>query len=205
MTLPTPLLKAISKGLNQWLDLDPNNVSRLTSLSDKTIRLHIKEIDTAYDIYFHAQHVQISAATTQPAHTHIKTSLMTLTKLIMGTDHIPGGEEGITITGDVKLGQQFKTLFDETHIDWEHHLANYIGDFPAYMLSKAKERSQQWTKKNLHHFAHDLKDYLQEEIAYLPTHCEVDTFLAHVDTLRQDADRLHARLHLLEQHLTKDS
>ena len=38
------------------------------------------------------------------------------------------------MTGDVELGQQVKTLFDEIDIDWEGHLARFTGDVVAFQV-----------------------------------------------------------------------
>ena len=50
-------------------------------------------------------------------------------------------------------------------------------------------------------FGRDITEYLQEESRYLPQQDEVNKFLAAVDVLRNDVERLDARVKRLQARI----
>jgi ubiquinone biosynthesis protein UbiJ len=50
----------------------------------------------------------------------------------------------------------------------------------------------------------DFTEYLQEEGRLLPSRYELESFLTEVDRLRDDGERLAARVNRLRRHLQRD-
>ena len=109
------------------------------------------------------------------------------------------------ISGDVELGQRFKRILDGMEIDWEEHLSTLVGDVLAHQMGNLARTAAGWLKESAATLGADAAEYLQEETRLLPQDFEVDEFLAGVDTLVGDADRLEQRILRLNRQLQGDA
>ena len=109
---------------------------------------------------------------------------------------IRGG--GVRIEGDAEVAQQFRELLAEAQPDFEEELSRVIGDVAARQVANFARGLLDWGRKASGSFAGSVAEFLQEEGRDLPTRTEVDEFLAGVDRVRDDAERLEARLARLE-------
>ena len=109
---------------------------------------------------------------------------------------IRGG--GVRIEGDAEVAQHFRELLAEAQPDFEEELSRVIGDVAARQVANFARGLLDWGRKASGSFAGSVAEFLQEEGRDLPTRTEVDEFLAGVDRLRDDAERLDARLARLE-------
>jgi ubiquinone biosynthesis protein UbiJ len=109
---------------------------------------------------------------------------------------IRGG--GVRIEGDAEVAQHFRELLAEAQPDFEEELSRVVGDVAARQVANFARGLFDWGRTAAGSFAGSVAEYLQEEGRDLPTRTEVDEFLAGVDRLRDDAERLEARLARLE-------
>jgi ubiquinone biosynthesis protein UbiJ len=109
---------------------------------------------------------------------------------------IRGG--GVRIEGDAEVAQHFRELLAEAQPDFEEELSRVIGDVAARQVANFARGLLDWGRKASGSFAGSVAEFLQEEGRDLPTRTEVDEFLAGVDRVRDDAERLEARLARLE-------
>ena len=56
-----------------------------------------------------------------------------------------------------------------------------------------------WGRQSADNLSLDLKEYLQEEARLLPSRYEIEEFLDQADTLRDDVERLAARVERLSR------
>jgi ubiquinone biosynthesis protein UbiJ len=105
---------------------------------------------------------------------------------------------GVRIEGDAEVAQKFRDLLAEAQPDFEEELARVIGDVGARRIANAARDLLGWGRKAAGSFAGSVVEYLQEEGRDVPTRVEVDEFLEGVDRLRDDTERLEARLARLE-------
>lgn len=105
---------------------------------------------------------------------------------------------GVRIEGDAEVAQKFRELLAQSQPDVEEELARAIGDVPARQLANLARGFLGWGRKATGSLATNVVEYLQEEGRDLPTRVEVEEFLEGVDHLRDDAERLEARLARLE-------
>ncbi|MCB1903235.1 MAG: sterol-binding protein, partial [Gammaproteobacteria bacterium] len=87
-------------------------------------------------------------------------------------------------------------------IDWEEQLSHFTGDLLAHKTGNLLRTVRNWGTSSSTSLKLDLKEYLQEELRLLPGRLEVETFLGNVDVLRDDVERLQARLIQLQKHRT---
>jgi len=105
---------------------------------------------------------------------------------------------GVRIEGDAEVAQKFRELLEQAQPDFEEELARVIGDVAAHQVANVARGFLAWGRRAGGSLATNVAEYLQEEGRDLPTRIEVDEFLAAVDHLRDDAERLEARLARLE-------
>jgi ubiquinone biosynthesis accessory factor UbiJ len=80
-------------------------------------------------------------------------------------------------------------------------LSRWIGDAPARTLSRLARGVIGWTRRTHRVFGENIAEYLQEESRDLVTTPEIEEFLEGVDQVREAADRVEARLHVLQHRL----
>ena len=115
----------------------------------------------------------------------------------------PGAAErvrsaGIRIEGDAEVAQRFQGLLQLVQPDFEEELARVIGDVAAHQVANLARGFLDWGRKAADSFSQNVAEYLQEEGRDVPSRVELEEFLEAVDHLRNDADRLEARLSRLE-------
>ncbi|MDX1443206.1 MAG: SCP2 sterol-binding domain-containing protein [Gammaproteobacteria bacterium] len=105
-----------------------------------------------------------------------------------------GMPKGVSITGDAETGQDFQQLVESLDIDWEEKLSRFIGDSAAHQVGSLLRGFRDFTRQGAERFSDNIREYLQEETEDLPRRREVNEFLDNVDALREDVDRLEARV-----------
>lgn len=113
-----------------------------------------------------------------------------------GTQVLFGGS--LQVRGDVHVAKAFKRLFDTLDPDWEEALARGLGDVPAHEAARLLRSAGAQGRRTGADRARDLRAWLIDEVEALPARHEVDAWMAGVDRMRADADRLGARVERLE-------
>jgi ubiquinone biosynthesis protein UbiJ len=103
----------------------------------------------------------------------------------------------VRIDGDAELAQRFRELALLLRPDLEEELSLVLGDVPAHQLGRFARAAFGWTRKAAATTVRNLAEYLGHERRDLVPRSEAEQFLQGVDTLREDVDRLAARIDLL--------
>ena len=204
--------------INRYLSLDPEMLEKLAAFNGKVIKLEITGLKRdGHDesdqkssdweasgqnrqlfIFPDDSGLQIKEEYDGPVDTVLRGSPIALFKmgLVSNTaDLLLKGE--VEISGDTRLGHQFKVAFSQMDIDWSEPLADLVGDEIAYQLQQTGKRFARWGKDTVRSFSRSLSEYLQEESRDVVTGTELEIFNDAVDQLRQDVDRLQARFNSL--------
>lgn len=104
----------------------------------------------------------------------------------------------VQIQGDAEVAQAFSELLREARPDLEEELSRVLGDVAAHQIGKAARSALAFARRASGTLAQNIAEYLQEEGRDVPSRTEADELLRGVDALREDVDRLEARLALLE-------
>jgi len=112
-------------------------------------------------------------------------------------DRLRRGE--VRISGDAETAQSFQKLFKAARPDFEEELSRLVGDPVAHHVASAARGVFEFGRRAAETFARNMGEYLTEESRDLPARAEVEEWVRQVDRLREDADRLEARLVLLER------
>ena len=105
----------------------------------------------------------------------------------------------VHIEGDAELARRYRELLELLRPDVEEELSHLVGDIPAHHLGRFTSGALDWTRKAAQTTLTNISEYLAHESRDLVSRPEANQFLQGVDTLREDVDRLAARLTLLEQ------
>jgi ubiquinone biosynthesis protein UbiJ len=103
----------------------------------------------------------------------------------------------VRIDGDTELAQKFRELALLLRPDLEEELSLVVGDVPAHQLGRFARAAFGWTRKAAATTVRNAAEYLGHERRDLVPRSEAEQFLQGVDTLREDVDRLAARIDLL--------
>lgn len=103
----------------------------------------------------------------------------------------------VQIRGDVELAQKFRELAMLLRPDLEDEVSKVIGDVPAHQLGRFARAAFGWTRNAASTTVRNVSEYLAHERQHLVPKAEGDQFLKGVDTLRENVDRLEARIELL--------
>src|SRR4051794_23531322 len=103
----------------------------------------------------------------------------------------------VRIDGDAELAQKFRELALLLRPDLEEELSLVLGDVPAHQIGRFARAAFGWTRKAAETTMRNAAEYLGHERRDLVPRSEADQYLQGVDKLREDVDRLAARIDLL--------
>jgi ubiquinone biosynthesis protein UbiJ len=129
----------------------------------------------------------------------ISGSLLTLARMAgnAGEDAIRDGS--LELTGDAQKAQRFQRLLAMAKPDVEEELSGVIGDAAAHRLGSIARGVGRWARDARSTMGANVREYLQEESGDVPSRYEVDKFAARVNVLRDDVDRVEARINRLQE------
>jgi ubiquinone biosynthesis accessory factor UbiJ len=104
----------------------------------------------------------------------------------------------VTLTGDGEAGARFQELAQLLRPDLEAGLARIVGDIPAFGVGSLVRKALEWGRATASTQASNVGEYLAHERRVLVPRAEAQQFIDEVDALREQADRLEARVTSLE-------
>jgi len=187
------LFSIIEKAINQWLSLDENANTRLAELNGKTIAIELTDLELKMVISIEENALKLLRHYHGEPDTSIKTDLATLFNMALnrGDTAIKGKME---ISGEIDTGHKFKLILDEIEIDWEEQLSKLTGDVAAHQVGQILRSAKKWGQDRIRNMGLNLADYLVEEKRLVAHTHEVNEFIHNIDKLRDDTDRLAARI-----------
>ena len=105
----------------------------------------------------------------------------------------------VEIRGDAELAQKFRELVLLLRPDLEEELSLVVSDIPAHQVGRLARMAFGWTHKAATTTVRNIAEYLGHERQDLVPRGEGEQFLRGVDSLREDVDRLDARITRLFQ------
>ena len=105
---------------------------------------------------------------------------------------------GAQISGDAEVASAFERLLRHARPEFEEELARILGELPAYYAARAARELLGWGRRAADSLARDLGEFLTEESGDLPPRAELEEFYANVDRVRDDVERLAARVAIVD-------
>jgi ubiquinone biosynthesis protein UbiJ len=127
----------------------------------------------------------------------ISGSLLTLARMSgdAGLEALRNGS--LELTGDAHKAERFQRLLALAKPDVEEELSSVVGDAAAHRLGELARGRGEWGRNARSTMGANVREYLQEESRDVPSRYEVERFANDVGMLRDDVDRLEARINLL--------
>jgi ubiquinone biosynthesis protein UbiJ len=155
---------------------------------------------TPWRLALHASESGLAVSRQEPAHADVTLAGSPLALLALlredPADVIRRGD--ITITGDAELASRFQELLQLLRPDLEADLARMVGDIPAHGAGSLLRKALDYGRAALRTQAMNVGEYLAHEKRVLVPRTEAEDYLQQVDALREQADRLAARVAALE-------
>jgi len=201
VTSASTLAAALESALELYLRQDPDAARRAGALQGKVIALSIT--GTGLTLYFlpAANGVQVLSRYEGPVDTRLSGSPLGFARLALDRREDALFQGAVQIEGDTDTGQMFQELLSDTDWDWEEQLSRVTGDVLAHRAGELARHARHFFEASRETLFQDSSEYLQEESRLLPTRIEVAYFLGDVDRLRDDVERLQARVQRLIQTL----
>ncbi len=194
------VLTSLEAAMNKALRSDPVTCSALATLEGRIIQILAEDLNQSVYILPFDQGAQLQAYLEGDADVTLSGSSTRLLQLLTSDDkaeHFFGNS--ISIQGDASLANRFQAVLADMQIDWEALLADAVGDLPAHQIASFGRSQLTFLQQATRSMKANLQEYIQEEIAALPTQPETEHFLQQVDELRERSDRLAARIQRLEE------
>ena len=195
MTFPQSFTAALEAACNHYLALDDETLPRLAAFEGKVIAIEVLSLNQTFFLFPSSDGILLLTDFDGDADTTLSGTPMALAKLGMAQDAstvLFSGE--VRISGDTRLGHQFKKVLQQMNIDWEQHLSRYIGDIAAHQLGNASREFKKWLLRSTNSCSLDIGEYLQEESHLVVGKAEINRFTTQVDQLRSAIDRIESRL-----------
>lgn len=197
--LSTAALAATELAANAALELDPLTLKRLEDLSGSVIVIELEGLGVRIFVRPHAKGLDLMSDYEGDVETTLRGTPMALLRMSNGKPGEGLFGDGVTIQGDIELGQRLQRIFAQIDIDWEEHISHLTGDIIAHQIGEGFRKLTQWSKSNNRSCERDISEYLRYETDSLPLDWEVEEFMEGVDKIRGDVDRLEARIRRLVQ------
>lgn len=206
MTIRDFALESLESAINALIALDPDVTRRLARLHGKVIRIDLHGIGLQLNfVPAHDGRLQLLGSIEGEPDATLSGSPFDLLRAGDKDDgHAQLFAGRVRIDGDTAVAQRFSEALAGLDIDWEEQLSRVTGDIAAHEIGRGARAAQREGRRAASSARDNLSEYLTEEARLLPHRYEAEDFLSAVDTLRDDVERLEARIALLEKAARRD-
>ena len=195
------LLASIERLLNRSLPRSPRAQALAAALADRTLAVEMTGVGRVI-LASSGDRLRIRRDSGAPADARLSAGPFSLLALAGGRATGLAGT-GATLDGDAEVARQFSELLGLLKPDPEEELAQLLGDGPAHHLGRAARAAFGFGDRVAHTTVQNVAEYLAHERRDLVPRAEGRQLLDGIDALRDDVDRLEARLDQLAQRLSR--
>jgi ubiquinone biosynthesis protein UbiJ len=106
----------------------------------------------------------------------------------------------LELTGDAHTAERLQRLLALARPDVEEELSGVVGDAAAHRVGSIARGIGDWARDARATMGANIREYLQEESRDAPSRYEFERFAAEVGTVRDDVERLAARIDRLQDN-----
>ena len=192
------VLTGLEAVINKVLRLDPDTIERLKKLDGKSVKVMISDWNISFFVLPYAYGLQLLSEYDKQLNTVISGKLFSLMKAGAAKAQTTAlFDESITISGDTQTGEAIRDVLKNLDIDWEEQLSKIVGDSFAHPIAYHAKKAVGLGKQTIKSLGENVAEYLHYESQQLPPEQAVENFITNVGRLRDDVDRLEARINQL--------
>ncbi|MEM9243157.1 MAG: SCP2 sterol-binding domain-containing protein [Pseudomonadota bacterium] len=196
-------LTALETTINKYLALDNTITTKLQPLVNKIVQIEFTDIHQLVYLLFTDKYILLQSHVNRQADLSISGNLLSFITMATqkNSSNLP---ENMRLVGNAHLAQQFQLFMNAIDIDWEEQLAKFTGDTAATRITRVCQKIKQSAQHNSQRLQHNTTEFLQQELAAMPTQEMVERYCHGIDDLRHHLARLEARTKRLEMTLKAD-
>jgi ubiquinone biosynthesis protein UbiJ len=202
MTISSVPISTFEQLLNRAIRLDPEGLARLAPLHGRVVKFELVGLGLSLFLIPDPCGIQVYEELEGEPDCVLRGTPLDLARMRSSrasADQLFSG--AVEISGDSALAQQFSEALLGLDIDWEEQLSHLTGDVFAHQAGNLARGLLHWGGRLRKTAGMNLQEYLQEELRLLPSRYEVEPLLAEIDRMRDDVERLSARVARLQAHL----
>lgn len=189
------LTSTLENALNRGLPLSPRAQSLCRELAGKKLAVEIPEVVRIL-VESTGDMLRVTRGSA-PADAEVRGGPLGLLALSGDAPQAVLQRRGVEIRGDAAIADRFRELGMLLRPDLEELLARAVGDVPAHQVGNFTRLALSWGRHAASTALTNVAEYLAHERRDLVPRNEGEQFLRGVDALREDVDRLEARLDVL--------
>jgi len=198
-------LRAFEAGVNRCLALDPEGLQAWQSLDGYRVMVDMDGVGYGFCIHFVAEGVCLEGVNRNAPDTPPPTGDVTVKGppfslagvFLRSIQGQPRVDADVQVAGDLGVLQRLQGVLGQVHIDWEELISAHTGDVAAHEICRGLQGLWGWGRGLHRNMEKNASEFVREELALLPGEPEVGVFNRAVDRLREDTDRLAARVERL--------
>lgn len=198
-----PAGRALEAALNRALALDPDTRAALGPLDGRSVELTVESPPLALRLRVEGERLVVGPA--DPGNEPDLGVRATLAGLLAQLpmfrrdDAPPVGR--MRVSGDADLARRLQRLAERFDPDWQQPFVAMFGDVVGVQMANAVAAGLRHARDAGRDLAETAAEYVTEESRDVVPRAELDAFHDDVDTLRDDASRLAARISRLRTTL----
>ena len=200
MIAGTPPFGLLGRLLEGALALDPETRDAVARLSGKVIDLDVSGVGTLR-LRIDGERVDVGPRdVATDADVTLRGAPLSLLRFLFADERETLIlNDSVSLHGDIALANRLQQIAARMDIDIEEGLAQRLGDIPAHEIVRGLRGVGGWMRSAGVSLLADVSEYLRYEAAMTPGSADVERFSHAVDDLRDDVERLEARVRRLER------
>ena len=201
--IPTFLTEQLERVANHALQYAPLTRMQLHKLEGKSFGIELQRPHFPLLISVTRKGLLFQSHWEGGADVSIRGPAVALLRQLREDDATPAAlmRSGIELNGDQQLAQQFVKILKDLDIDLESALGDLIGDVAAHQIAEVARTGLGWLNRAGKTLLQQSRHFLAEERKVVLTPRQFHRFRDDVEELREDTDRLEARLRQLQQRV----
>ncbi len=192
--------RALEAALNRALALDPDTRDALKPLAGRRITLAVEAPPLALEIRVDGDSLRVGPvnASEEPDLAVRSTlgGLLSQLPFLRRDDAAPVGR--VRVSGDAELARRLQTLAGRFDPDWQQPFVAVFGDVIGVQVANAMRSALRQARKAAGNLAESAAEYVTEESRDVVGRAELNAFHDDVDAIRDDVERLAARIRRLQ-------
>lgn len=206
-TISGAIALSLEKCINKALQYDPGTRHKLVRIQEQILQCECRSPELS--LYFLAKteqaageiKIQVTTFSEQQPEAKINGAAVDILLLLLSSKHSLANSK-VSILGNSSLLAEYQAALSSLDIDWEQAVLELtgspmVGSIPGHQAANALKKITTWMQKTGSKAANNIADYLSEELRAIPANAELENFFQDVTTVRQNTDRLEARIDTL--------